>query len=228
MDTTITDKVYLDIGLCPEMLNRQRTVGSKTALCTDPTSLGRIVIGLYGRHLPITVSNFRSAVQQGLYTGTIFHKVLPGAFVQAGRQGSKRQGEVFVPKDSQQPNPELLQGASYRLPHMRPGTVSLMLSQNDDYPDLKQARDYHDMQFLITTGPGPVPVLDGENVVFGRVLEGLDTIGAISTVPTFSPGAKARQMNAVASFLGDDRAAKARAKWGRPLKAVVITDGGTL
>ena len=29
-----------------------------------------------------------------------------------------------------------------------------MLSQNDDYPDLKQARDYHDMQFLITTGPG--------------------------------------------------------------------------
>jgi Cyclophilin type peptidyl-prolyl cis-trans isomerase/CLD len=99
------------------MLNRQRTVGSKTALCTDPTSLGRIVIGgcmnnevvvnwyrttaayagcshalvpthvclatgLYGRHLPITVSNFRSAVQQGLYTGTIFHKVLPGAFVQ--------------------------------------------------------------------------------------------------------------------------------------------------
>jgi peptidyl-prolyl cis-trans isomerase B (cyclophilin B) len=47
-------------------------------------------------------------------------------------------------------------------------------------------------------------------------------------VPTFSPGAKARQMNAVASFLGDDRAAKARAKWGRPLKAVVITDGGAL
>jgi cyclophilin family peptidyl-prolyl cis-trans isomerase len=27
-----------------------------------------------------------------------------------------------------------------------------------------------------------VPVLDGENVVFGRVLEGLETIGAISTV----------------------------------------------
>ena len=37
---------------------------------------------------------------------------------------------------------------------MSAGTVSLMLSQNDDYPDLKQARDYHDMQFLITTGPG--------------------------------------------------------------------------
>ena len=38
------------------------------------------------------------------------------------------------------------------------GTVSLMLSQNDDYPDIKQARDYHDMQFLITTGPGGQPI----------------------------------------------------------------------
>lgn len=47
-------------------------------------------------------------------------------------------------------------------------------------------------------------------------------------VPTFSPDAKARQMNAVASFLGDERAAKARAKWGRPLKAVLITGGGVM
>jgi len=47
-------------------------------------------------------------------------------------------------------------------------------------------------------------------------------------VPTFHPDEKARQMNAVASFLGDERAAKARAKWGRPLKAVVITGGGVL
>lgn len=35
---------------------------------------------------------------------------------------------------------------------------------------------------------GPVPVLDGENIVFGRVLEGLDTIGAISTVRRFLCG----------------------------------------
>ena len=35
-----------------------------------------------------------------------------------------------------------------------PGTVSLMLSSNDDYSDIKQARDYRNMQFLITSGPG--------------------------------------------------------------------------
>jgi cyclophilin family peptidyl-prolyl cis-trans isomerase len=50
-----------------------------------PTHCLTIPAGLYGKHLPITVSNFRRAVQQGLYTGTIFHKVLPGAFVQVSR-----------------------------------------------------------------------------------------------------------------------------------------------
>lgn len=50
----------------------------------------------------------------------------------------------------------------------------------------------------------------------------------MSQVPTFMPGESARQMNAFASFLGDERAAKARQKWGRPLKAVVITAGGVL
>ena len=34
------------------------------------------------------------------------------------------------------------------------GTVSLVLSGNDDYPDIRQAREYRNMQFLITTGPG--------------------------------------------------------------------------
>ena len=32
--------------------------------------------------------------------------------------------------------------------------------------------------------------------------------------------------NRLASFLGDDRAARAKSKWGKPLKAVVITNSG--
>jgi hypothetical protein len=52
--------------------------------------------------------------------------------------------------------------------------------------------------------------------------------GVSPQVPTFMPGESARQMNAFATFLGDERAAKAKQKWGRPLKAVVITAGGLL
>ena len=56
----------------------------------------------------------------------------------------------------------------------------------------------------------------------------MGTVAAVTAVPTFSPNESARQMNAVASFIGDERAAKVRAKWGQPLKAVVITSAGVL
>lgn len=46
--------------------------------------------------------------------------------------------------------------------------------------------------------PGPVPRLDESNIVFGRVLEGLDTVGAIAKVPTFKPSQQSKQMNVFA------------------------------
>ena len=65
--------------------------------------------------------------------------------------------------------------------------------------------------------------LDGENIVFGRVVEGLDVISSIVAVPTFLPYGNGKAFNDLANFIGDDRASKTKAKWGRPLKAVVIT-----
>lgn len=79
---------------------------------------------------------------------------------------------------------------------------------------------YANLEFLITTGPGPVPSLDGENVVFGRVIEGLGTLSALADVPTFYPPERSRMLNNVAKVIGDDRAAKAQSNWGRPLKPV--------
>lgn len=83
-------------------------------------------------------------------------------------------------------------------------------------------------EFLITTGPGPVPRLDGVNVVFGKVLEGIDTVRTVSTVPSFQPNARSRQLNRFAAFIGDERADNVARKYGRPLKAVVITGAGVL
>ncbi len=59
-------------------------------------------------------------------------------------------------------------------------------------------------------GPGPVPSLDGENIVMGRVLEGLGTVAQVAAVPTFTPSERLQALNRVASLIGDDRAAKAR------------------
>lgn len=38
------------------------------------------------------------------------------------------------------------------------------------------------LEFLITTGPGPVPRLDGLNPVFGRVESGMDVVARLAQV----------------------------------------------
>lgn len=58
------------------------------------------------------------------------------------------------------------------LKHSRPGVVSLCLSENDDDDEVKLDSEYRNVEFLITTGPGPCPQLDNNNIVFGTVLEG--------------------------------------------------------
>ncbi|KAK3439594.1 hypothetical protein EUGRSUZ_C04082, partial [Eucalyptus grandis] len=88
--------------------------------------------------------------------------------------------------------------------------------------------EYRNVEFLITTGPGPCPQLDSKNIVFGTVLEGLDVITAIASIPTYKPSENIRQLNDLAEFFGDERAQNARAMWNKPLKTVYIRDCGEI
>lgn len=104
----------------------------------------------------------------------------------------------------------------------------MCLSENDDDPDVKLDPHYRNVEFLITTGPGPCPQLDNKNIVFGTVLQGLDVVAAIASVPTYKPSERIQKYNDLAAFLGDKRADTARAIWNRPLKTVYISDCGEL
>jgi len=48
------------------------------------TNLGVIEAELYADKAPGTVSNFLNYVQTGFYSGTIFHRVIPGFMIQGG------------------------------------------------------------------------------------------------------------------------------------------------
>lgn len=153
-DTTITDRVFLDISICPNGIRTDRTLGDASQICSDPEPLGRIVIGLYGRQVPRTVANFKAMVSGAAgssYEGSIFHRVLYGQYIQAGKQGSRERGEVARPKNVDR-NAETISASSFLLRHSRPGTVSLSLSENDDDEALKLSPDYRNVEFLITTG----------------------------------------------------------------------------
>ena len=121
-------------------------------------------------------------------------------------------------------NPDLLAGSAFSGRHLRPGTVSLAVAASDDDDAVRLAPGYRAAQFLITTGPGPAPRLNGGNIVFGRVLSGLDVVAAVTRVPTLRapPGPWAK----LATLVGDERAARVASKYGRPLKLVVITKAG--
>ena len=63
-------------------------------------------LGLYGQLVPKTVSNFVKTVESGAYVGTIFHKILPGQYIHAGKQGIRRFGDVEAPPGLES-NPEV-------------------------------------------------------------------------------------------------------------------------
>ncbi|MEW5299173.1 MAG: hypothetical protein WDW36_002213 [Sanguina aurantia] len=226
LDTTITHQVYMDIGISETAWKSDRTLGDKT-LVPISSPAGRIIIGLYGNLAPVTVQNFLRVVERGGLDGTIFSRIVAGEYVQAGKQGQSRMGEVETQTDLVS-NSDIYSADAFKLPHRRPGTVSLSVSDNDEEPRLKLKKNFHSIEFLITTGPGPVPRLDGENIVFGRVLDGMNTVSTLTSVPTFKPNDNNRALNQFAELIGDDRAQVVRRKYGRPLRAVVITEAKLL
>lgn len=223
-DTTITDRVFMDFSLCPTFF---RWSSEQPVLCPDPVPLGRLVLGLYGHHVPITVANFKAMVTSAAYKGTTVHKLFPGQYFLAGHQGDKP-GDVRRPTGLIARNTETVDPKAFELTHSRPGLLSLSLSENDDDDEIKLDPDYRNVEFSITTGPGPCPQLDYKNIVFGSVLEGLDVVTAIAAIPTYRPSERIQQFNDFAEFIGDDRAMQARALWNKPLKTVYISDCGEL
>ncbi|KAF8393092.1 hypothetical protein HHK36_021333 [Tetracentron sinense] len=229
-ETTVTDRVFMDFSLCPNYFRSDRTLGDEFTACKEAEPLGRVVFGLYGKLVPLTVSNFKSlctGASGSSYKGTLVQKIFPGEFFMAGRQGRVDKGEVRPPLDLAR-NTETISSKAFLLRHSRPGVLSLCLSENDDDEEIKLDPNYRNVEFLITTGPGPCPQLDNGNIVFGAVLEGLDVVTAIASIPTYKPSERIRQFNDLAEFFGDERAQNARAIWNRPLKTVYISDCGEL
>ncbi|CAM8929046.1 unnamed protein product [Rhodiola kirilowii] len=232
-DTSITDRVFMDFSICPTYLRSDRSISeSDPSNCTESFLIGRLVLGLYGNLVPITVSNFKTMCTNTSssfsYRGSLVHKIFPGQYFLAGRQsGRSDKGEVRPPECLKR-NVETVDPNAFVLKHSKAGVLSLCLSENDDEDDVKFDPNYRNVEFLITTGPGPCPQLDYKNIVFGTVIEGMDVVTAIAAIPTYKPAERIRQLNDLAGFFGDERAQNARATWNKPLKTLYISDCGEL
>jgi peptidyl-prolyl cis-trans isomerase B (cyclophilin B) len=232
-NSIVTSYAYFDIGTCESIVRAERALGGD-AVCSkeDAEMLGRVKIGLFGDgSARDTVSMFKKLVESGAYDRTVFHDVRKGEFVAFGLNGSKRLGQVSIPDGTfavGERNADFTKASAFSGKHLKPGVVSLALS----YDGSRTASPFDGnvyTEVLITTGPAPVPSLDGKNIIFGQVdRESLDVIAKIANTPVFSPSSQVKAWNFIANRVGDERAAKSKLIWTKPTKAVAIFDSGIL
>jgi peptidyl-prolyl cis-trans isomerase B (cyclophilin B) len=127
------------------------------------TSFGDITLEMDPTTAPEHVRNFLKLVQTGWYNGTEFHRIIPGFVIQGGMGYTRRDGQGH-PEDRWV---HTLKPEFSKLPHTR-GVLSM--ARGD-------AEDSASTSFFIMLGNAPH--LDGKYTIFGRVLDGFDTIEKI-------------------------------------------------
>ena len=142
------------------------------------TSEGPFTIRLFEKEAPKTVANFVGLAegtkewrdpQSGekknapFYNGVAFHRVIDGFMIQGGdRLGTGTGGPGYKFEDEFH--------ASLR--HSRAGILSMA----------NAGPNTNGSQFFITLGP--TPHLDNRHTVFGEVVDGMDVVKRIGSVPT--------------------------------------------
>lgn len=137
--------------------------------------LRRVVIALREDAAPQTVANFKQLVGRHYYDGLLFHRAFPHSLVQTGDPKSRYREHDY----SGTGGPGYTIPAEIRLPHVRGAVAASRL------PDkINPLRVSNGSQFYICLEP--MPQLNGQYTVFGQVTEGIETLDAISMIPTNS------------------------------------------
>ncbi|MDQ6679087.1 MAG: peptidylprolyl isomerase [Acidobacteriota bacterium] len=142
------------------------------------TSMGRIVVKLYEKESPITVTNFVGLARgtkaftdaktgrlakRPFYNGLTFHRVIPGFMIQGGDPlgTGTGSGGVAPIKDEFDPSLKFDQPGRLAMANAGPNTGSCQFFITDSTPEY----------------------LNGKHTIFGQVVEGQDVVKAISNVP---------------------------------------------
>ncbi len=141
------------------------------------TSLGTIKVELNPEKAPISVNNFLVYAHEKFYDGTIFHRVIPGFMVQGGG---------FEPGMSEKhaDHPAIKNEAGNGLTNDE-GTIAMARTNVVDSATAQFFINVANNTFLNHRDDSP----QGYGyAVFGKVIEGLDTVHKIERVQTQSMG----------------------------------------
>jgi peptidyl-prolyl cis-trans isomerase A (cyclophilin A) len=148
------------------------------SLATNPqvqvvTSMGNFTIELNPERAPLTVAQFLKYVDQGFYSGTIIHRAIANFVIQGGG---------FDPNYKLKGSPaKVVNESGNGLTNQR-GSVGLARPQEPHAGDV---------QFYVNLADNSA--LDPNQsrwgyAVFGKIVQGMDVVDRISTVPTGAKG----------------------------------------
>ena len=140
------------------------------------TSMGSFALELYADKAPKTVANFIQYVNSGFYNGTVFHRVIDGFMIQGGGfELGMREKTTRAPIENEA-GLALKAGLKNEL-----GTVAMARTPNPNSATAQFFINVKDNGFLDYREPSPRGF---GYAVFGRVVEGMDTVLRISKAPT--------------------------------------------
>jgi peptidyl-prolyl cis-trans isomerase A (cyclophilin A) len=137
------------------------------------TSAGRIRIGLYQDKSPVSVENFLRYVRKGQYDGTVFHRVIPGFMIQGGG---------MTPDLKEKPTDKPIRNEARNGLRNNRGTVAMARTDDPDSATAQFFINLKDNAFL------DFGIRGAGYAVFGEVLEGMDVVDKIASVPTTTRG----------------------------------------
>ena len=129
---------------------------------------GKISLELYPEIAPKTVKNFETLVSEHFYDGLTFHRVIPGFMI----QGGDPLGNGMGGSENKIEGEFKLNGHDNTIKHTR-GVISIARSS---------AYNSASSQFFIMHEDAPH--LDGAYAAFGKVVEGIEVVDEIASIPT--------------------------------------------
>lgn len=132
------------------------------AKVTFETSEGAMTFEFYPDKAPGHVRNFVELAEKGFYTGTVFHRTIPGFMIQGG-----------CPEGTGMGGPGYKIDAEFNDVHHERGILSMARSQDPNSAG---------SQFFVVHDEAGF--LDRQYTVFGKLVDGFETLDKIAKAPT--------------------------------------------
>lgn len=146
--------------------------GSETVVILK-TVQGDITVRFFAETSPEHAKNFIEHSKSGLYTGTLFHRVIPGFMIQGGDPNSK----------DDNPANDGMGGYSYL------GEGNMLNAEFNDIPhtrgilSMARSRDVNSAGSQFFVMHAEYPSLNGQYTVFGEVIDGIEVVDMIVSSP---------------------------------------------